>query len=669
MAESLPSTSENPTIEKLGRGLLIADTTSHDPITPTCPFVEIQHTESSLNSPDGETYSTAVVMAEVVEESAATDEDVELRNALERDFCRITIEQAEIETACEGLEAVDEEERKDVGKVKLDRLHEEKNAGKVRLDSLREENDEETAVTVEDEDVTGWGNINEVTVQIDNLHEEKGGKTAESFEDGNENESDNMENEGTVKLDNLHKEKGKKTAECVEDENENGWGDIENEGKVKLGYLHEERGGKNAENIEDENGFGWGNIENEGTLRPNYLHGETGGKNAGRFDDEIGNRRGNVENKWCYEENEGNVGSKSPDTLTRLGRYNPSHNNRSINYPMRPDAEDCAFYMRFGSCKFGLICKFNHPPKRKNQGVKDRANHSEDNSERAGQTECKYYLTSGGCRYGKDCKYSHGSDSSDISSKCQTLEFNFLGLPMRSGEKECSYYMRTGTCKYGSSCRFHHPEPTTVVGDDSSSGYGNGPSIPSQLVSSSWSSPRAFNETSSFTTATFSQTQRAPSSNPEWNDYQDQSLSSVGLVFCKAATYPTSERSLPTPPAFALNNLPTEINFRMPRQQDMVLEEYPERPGEPECNFFMKTGDCKFKYSCKFHHPKNRISKPRANSFTLNDKGLPLRPDQPVCTHYHRYGICKYGPACKYDHSSSFANLPTPFDQPHSFSN
>ncbi|GFP96366.1 zinc finger CCCH domain-containing protein 43 [Phtheirospermum japonicum] len=72
-----------------------------------------------------------------------------------------------------------------------------------------------------------------------------------------------------------------------------------------------------------------------------------------------------------------------------------------------------------------------------------------------------------------------------------------------NGEKEFSYCMRTGTCKYGISCRFHHPEPTTVGGADSPSGYGNDGSIPSQLFSSSsissWSSPRAFNETSPFT--------------------------------------------------------------------------------------------------------------------------------------------------------------------------
>lgn len=63
---------------------------------------------------------------------------------------------------------------------------------------------------------------------------------------------------------------------------------------------------------------------------------------------------------------EGNAAGKLDDEEMKLGRYNQNNNRRKINYPMRPDAEDCAFYMKFGSCKFGLNCKFNHPPKRKN---------------------------------------------------------------------------------------------------------------------------------------------------------------------------------------------------------------------------------------------------------------------------------------------------------------
>lgn len=31
--------------------------------------------------------------------------------------------------------------------------------------------------------------------------------------------------------------------------------------------------------------------------------------------------------------------------------------------------------------------------------------------------------------------------------------------------------------------------------------------------------------------------------------------------------------------------------------------EYPERPGAPECAFYVKTGRCKFGAGCKFHHP------------------------------------------------------------------
>jgi serine/threonine-protein kinase/endoribonuclease IRE1 len=32
--------------------------------------------------------------------------------------------------------------------------------------------------------------------------------------------------------------------------------------------------------------------------------------------------------------------------------------------------------------------------------------------------------------------------------------------------------------------------------------------------------------------------------------------------------------------------------------------EFPERPGAPECVFFVKTGRCKFGARCHFHHPK-----------------------------------------------------------------
>lgn len=40
---------------------------------------------------------------------------------------------------------------------------------------------------------------------------------------------------------------------------------------------------------------------------------------------------------------------------------------RMMVYPVRPDAEDCSFYIRTGNCKYGSSCKFNHPVRRKLQ--------------------------------------------------------------------------------------------------------------------------------------------------------------------------------------------------------------------------------------------------------------------------------------------------------------
>lgn len=56
-------------------------------------------------------------------------------------------------------------------------------------------------------------------------------------------------------------------------------------------------------------------------------------------------------------------------------------------------------------------------------------------------------------------------------------------------------------------------------------------------------------------------------------------------------------------------------------QKDNV---FPERPGQPECQFYMKTGDCKFGAVCKFHHPKERLLP--VPDCLLSPIGLPLRP-------------------------------------------
>ncbi|XP_010503474.1 PREDICTED: zinc finger CCCH domain-containing protein 43-like isoform X2 [Camelina sativa] len=342
---------------------------------------------------------------------------------------------------------------------------------------------------------------------------------------------------------------------------------------------------------------------------------------------------------------------------------NESEESEAV-YPVRPEAEDCSFYMRTGSCKFGSTCKFNHPLSRKIQIVSkiardNKVGEKEEDGDNLRQTDCKYYFRTGGCKYGETCRFNHSKTNSCLAS---APELNFLGLPIRPGEVECPYYMRNGSCKFGAECKFNHPDPTTIGGTDSLSLRGNNnvsigsfsPKSTFQASSTSWSSPRHANGSTPFIPAMLSQTHGVPSQTPEWNGYQASSVySSERGVFTPSTTY-------------LMNNSSAETSMLSQYRYQMPAEEFPERPDQPECSYYMKTGDCKFKFNCRYHHPKNRL--PKLPPYALNDKGLPLRPDQSVCTHYSRYGICKFGPACRFDHSvqppysteSSQANVEPP---------
>lgn len=51
---------------------------------------------------------------------------------------------------------------------------------------------------------------------------------------------------------------------------------------------------------------------------------------------------------------------------------------------------------------------------------------------------------------------------------------------------------------------------------------------------------------------------------------------------------------------------------------------FPERPGQQECQYYLKTGDCKYGSSCRYHHPPEVIA-PKA-TVILSPMGLPMRP-------------------------------------------
>ncbi|KAK4775109.1 hypothetical protein SAY86_010044 [Trapa natans] len=378
----------------------------------------------------------------------------------------------------------------------------------------------------------------------------------------------------------------------------------------------------------EDGGSGWDEEGGGGA----YSHGSFGDCSGWEDDQEGGGASG------VYDSGEGREGDRERGAggVTYL-------------FPVRPGAEDCSYYMRTGTCKFGSLCKFNHPVRRRNPAARDRVNDREEQTDKVGLMECKYYLRTGGCRYGKACKFNH--PRTKPLGGPPLMELNFMGLPIRPGEKECPYYMRNGSCKYAANCKFNHPDPATSGGGvgDHLGGYGNGPSA-SLNGPASWSpSPRTLNETATFVPAVYSPPfGRVAPNKPEWSTYQ-------------VPVYPPERGMLPTQ-AYMGNNPGNGAAAAYNNDTNqMMIDEFPERPGQPDCTFFLKTGDCKFKSNCKYNHPKNRILSPSV--VPLSDKGLPLRPDQNICSYYSRYGICKFGPACRFDHPVNWtpSNLSAPF--------
>merc|ERR1712107_188417 len=78
---------------------------------------------------------------------------------------------------------------------------------------------------------------------------------------------------------------------------------------------------------------------------------------------------------------------------------------------------------------------------------------------RPGKQQCSFFLKTGTCKFGAKCIFDH-PEGFGGTQPC--IIMNSLGFPMRPGGSICSFYMRTGQCKFGSSCRHDHPEPDVM---------------------------------------------------------------------------------------------------------------------------------------------------------------------------------------------------------------
>ncbi|XP_052175635.1 zinc finger CCCH domain-containing protein ZFN-like isoform X2 [Diospyros lotus] len=326
------------------------------------------------------------------------------------------------------------------------------------------------------------------------------------------------------------------------------------------------------------------------------------------------------------------------DTLWQLS-LRPSERMDSGTYPVREGEPDCSYYIRTGLCRFGATCRFNHPPNRKLAIATARM--KGEYPERIGQPECQYYLKTGTCKFGATCKFHHPRDKAGIAGR---VTLNVLGFPLRPNETECAYYLRTGQCKFGNTCKFHHPQPSNMmVSLHGSSVYPpvHSPTTPTQQSypggMTNWPLSRAsfipnprWQGPSSYAPLILPQ---GVVSVPGWNAYGGQ-LSSVSSPESQQQTagssqiYGTSHQkesanvgSQGMLSQYHSGSVPVGY---LALQRENV---FPERPGQPECQFYMKTGDCKYGAVCKFHHPRERLIP--VPDCVLSPLGLPYVQESP----------------------------------------
>ncbi|KAI4303196.1 hypothetical protein MLD38_038856 [Melastoma candidum] len=331
-------------------------------------------------------------------------------------------------------------------------------------------------------------------------------------------------------------------------------------------------------------------------------------------------------------------------------------------YPERPDEADCIYYLRTGFCGYGPRCRFNHPRERGPVLGASRAGSAEF-PERNGQPVCQFYMRTGTCKFGPSCKYHHPRQDMTPNNPVQ---LNYYGYPYRPEEKECSYYMKTSRCKFGDTCKFHHPQPAGVpVAAPSPPPFQLSPMPLSVATPSPYPMVQSPPIPSS---QQYGVLVARPPVIPSYvqSPYGPVLLSSgmvplTGYSPYQASVSPVASSS-PQPnsgsnsvygmaqisstvPAFAGPYLTSPFGVDPSSLQKEHL--FPERPGQPDCQYYLKTGDCRYGSSCRYHHP------PEANAAAnviLNPLGLPLRPGVTPCMHFAR-GECKFGPACKFDHS------------------
>ncbi|KAK4484962.1 hypothetical protein RD792_007568 [Penstemon davidsonii] len=336
-------------------------------------------------------------------------------------------------------------------------------------------------------------------------------------------------------------------------------------------------------------------------------------------------------------------------------------------YPQRPGEKDCAYYMQTRTCKFGESCKFDHPIWVPEGGIPDWKEvppvPSESLPERPGEPDCPYFVKTQRCKFGIRCKFNHPKDI--IALPGAPEDGDVSALPERPSEPLCSFYMKTGNCKFGVTCKFHHPKDVQIqsAGEENGTGVQNTvfvdskplqpPFTPALLHNTKGLPVRPGEEDCPFYLKTgsckYGTTCRY--NHPERNAISLPAAVVAPTLLTSPSTHFNSYGVI-APAASLLSTYDPRLTHTTLGYGPTI---YPQRPGQQECDYYMKTGICKFADSCKFHHPIDRSAPTAATESLLQTvkltlAGLPRREGAVHCPYYMKTGTCKYGATCKFDH-------------------
>lgn len=185
--------------------------------------------------------------------------------------------------------------------------------------------------------------------------------------------------------------------------------------------------------------------------------------------------------------------------------------------------------------------------------------------QRVGEAEdCRDFLRTGRCKYGETCKYHHPVGGPKATDP------NEPPFPIRPNEPTCQYYLKNATCKFGQTCKFHHPpnlflvKGTTTMLDPSATG----------------------------------------------------SLSNTNVSMVPRA----NRQPLESVEDSHISNGSSTATERQPYKENL-----PQRPGEPDCIYYLRNGKCKYGSTCKYHHPTVQYNANNGNMMMIQQPTIITR--------------------------------------------